>query len=204
MVSSIGGDLEIHTSPAGRIEIAEGAQILGETREVREPRAEPRNPWLDRLLSALLLGVAALLTGLAFRAVAPSLFGERVHDVAALGRSLGIGVLALIGVPIAAVLLACTVVGIPLAVIGIFAYLAALFLAFVAAAAQLGSALLRDEPTDLAAFATQLALGLAILLLVLNLPYVGGLLRSLTLVFGLGLLVTSLVRGWRLQQMSLE
>jgi len=204
--ASIGGNLEIHTTPSGLIEIAPGAKIGGEKRELRDMDGEePSHGWAhDHLIAPLLFGVACLLTGLAFYALVPSLFGVQVGDAAALGRSMGLGALVMLGGPVLMICLAITVVGVPLAVIVLFAYLTALFVALLAVAALLGNTLWRVDPVDLGTFAKHLATGLAILLLVLHAPYVGFVLRSLTLLIGLGLLATSLYRSWQLHQLSLE
>lgn len=204
--ASIGGNLEIHTTTSGRIEIAPGAKIGGEKRELRDMESdEEQHGWFhEHLMGPLLLGVAALLTGLVFHAVVPSLFGVQVSDAAGLGRSLGLGALVMIGGPILIAIAGITVVGIPLAVIGLFAYLTALFLALLASAALLGNAIWRADPVDTGTFAKHVATGLVILLLVKQVPYVGVLLHGVTLLIGLGLLATSLYRSWQLHQLSLE
>jgi hypothetical protein len=204
---SVGGDLEVHVSAEGKLEIAPEAKIGGERRELRdiELDEEPRHEWLqEHLIKPLLFGVAALLAGLVFYGLAPSLFGERVQGGADFGRSLGIGVLVLIGAPVAMVCLGITIVGIPLAAIALFAYLTALFVGWIATGALLGNAIWQAEPVDMPQFAKHLATGLLILLLVVQLPYAGGLLRLAAIVLGLGLLAASLYRSWQLRQLELE
>ena len=133
------------------------------------------------LLGTLMLGLAPLRTRALAAAVA-------AHP----GKSLGFGLLVILGTTVTAIVLTLSIVGIPLALIlgGVVACAACVGLAGVSI--LLGELLpllsLRERPY------TKLMLGAGALVLALALPYVGGLLTVMAVVIGLGSLT---VTRWR-------
>ena len=111
-------------------------------------------------------------------------------------RAVGIGLATLVAAPLALVVAAATVVGIPVALIGAAALLAALYVALVAVAALVGGALVRPGPGH-AGFGAALAAGLAILVVLTHLPFLGDAVRVVAVLTGLGLLVERLRSAWR-------
>ncbi|WP_144925003.1 bactofilin family protein [Halorubrum salsamenti] len=107
----------------------------------------------------------------------------------------GVGLLALIVVPILLALVAITVVGIPLALAGIAAYVVALWVGSVYGQYALGSRALDriDRPNRWAA----LLLGVVGVALIGLVPWVGGLVDLLVLLFGLGALAFGLRDRYR-------
>ncbi len=100
-----------------------------------------------------------------------------------------IGLLTLVSVPVIAVLAAISLVGLPLALIALVAWLLGLYLAKIVVAALVGRMLLSDRD-DLA---VPLLAGLAIVTLLVNVPFVGGIVSFLLTVVGLGLIVQYLI-----------
>ena len=94
-------------------------------------------------------------------------------------------VVSLVAVPGVAVLVAFTLIGLPLAAIAIVLWLIALYLAQIVVAYVVGARLLRGRGSHYAAL---LALGLAVVMLVVNVPFLGGLVSFLLTICGLGLL----------------
>ncbi len=112
-------------------------------------------------------------------------------------QTFGIGLLALFAVPVAVVLIGITLVGIPLAISFGALYWVGLLLAWPALGLVVGTELARwvrrSEPLPVLG---ALVVGLIVLHLVTHLPVVGGLVASLGLAFGLGLVIQS-IRRWR-------
>jgi hypothetical protein len=113
-------------------------------------------------------------------------------------QSFGLGLLVLIGVPIAALVVAATLIGLPVAVCLLAVYVLGLLLAWPAVALVVGMQLTRlvrpDRPLPVLG---ALALGLIVLHLLTHLPFVGGLIAFCAIVFGLGLLTQAVRRWWR-------
>jgi cytoskeletal protein CcmA (bactofilin family) len=130
------------------------------------------------VLSSLLLGAILLLA-------APN-FGRRVAEVGTTQplRSGGIGLLTLIGTPIALLILLVTIVGIPISLVGALVFGAVVFAATVYGAFVLGTWLLSlgDYRNRWGA----LVAGVVAVAVVRQLPVIGGLARFVVLLLGLG------------------
>lgn len=150
--------------------------------------------WLGRWL----LGFLALLA-LGAVTLAPSDWGTRV--AARIGNRFGAsllwGVVVLVAAPVAAVLLAATIVGIPLAIVVLAFYTALLLLSGVFVAVRVGAWLLarlgRSAPSRHAC----LAAGALVLSLLASLPWVGWIVWLLVPMIGLGALLLERRDAWR-------
>jgi hypothetical protein len=108
-------------------------------------------------------------------------------------QTFGLGLVLLLGLPIAALLVAVTLVGIPMAFSVLALYFLGLLLAWPAVGLILGTQLSRlVRPERPLPVLGALAVGLAVLHLVTHLPFVGPLLVFCAIVFGLGMLVQAL------------
>jgi len=103
-------------------------------------------------------------------------------------KSLGIGFIAFICVPILAIILLVLVLTIPLSWILILGYLIALYIAKFYVATWIGKLILRGRAADASPIPPML-LGLTILFLVTWIPVLGTLVAFLTWFFGLGALL---------------
>jgi len=135
----------------------------------------------------------AFAVGLVLHLLFPGLFGGSVDTGRAFFLALGVGFVALLVVPVGLVLVGLTVVGLPLALMGLAVALAALYLAGIQVAAVVGRALVGGGD-DVRSFGLALLAGLAVLVVATRLPFVGGPLRVLVVLVGLGLLAE---RAWR-------
>jgi hypothetical protein len=112
------------------------------------------------------------------------------------GWSLLAGFIALVTVPVAAVVLLATVIGIPLALLVLLDYFALLLVGYVAAGAALGDAALRRWLASRAAQrgwrALFAALGVLAICLLALIPWLGGLIAFLALIAGMGAMVLQL------------
>ena len=189
--ASVGGDLDASLAAPDALEIAAGAHVAG-TRSVRGGETTWEGLWrLEPWLWLLVRVAAALAFGVALYALLPGLFHVRVPTTSAFMRLLGLGVAALVAVPLVLAVLGATLVGLPLAVLGFFLYLTALYLAHVLAAAELGRTLLRrtdGELPGLGTFARILLVGLVVVALAGHVPVLGSAVRVVILLVGLGLL----------------
>lgn len=176
-------------------DIAEQAQIDGEVQwsradeddeDAEDEAAAGIGFWsvawtLWRYVSALLVGTVLLLVGgQAVRQPARSL-GQRPAS------GLGFGFVVAVVFPVACLAAMVLIVTLPLGVFGLVVYGLLLFLSGLVAAQFLGGWVLRRlrggvEPSEYAA----LALGLALLLLVAFIPYLGFLIRLVAVILGLG------------------
>ncbi|AUV81583.1 hypothetical protein C2R22_07880 [Salinigranum rubrum] len=166
-------------SVAGAVRAEEG--IITDEPTVAPP-AIPRGVGaVYGLLANLLLGAALLLAVPRFTGVVTSVGAQKTL------RSGGVGLLALVGVPVALVLVALTIVGIPLSLAGIVAFALLLWVAFVYGTLVTGTwllSLVEREGRWLA-----LGVGLVAVTLVGLVPFVGGVVEFLVLLVGLGAFV---------------
>ena len=140
---------------------------------------------------------AAFVTGLLVHWLFSSLFATRPLSGLSIVKSLGIGFVALVAVPVAVVLVALTMVGLPLALLALALWLASLYLSSILVGALVGRTLLARGEGGVPSFALTLLVGLAIVTVAVNIPYVGGLLRLLVILLGLGIGVIEAGRAWR-------
>ncbi|MFH1381384.1 MAG: hypothetical protein ABIH70_00630 [Chloroflexota bacterium] len=111
-------------------------------------------------------------------------------------QSLGWGTVILIVTPIAAVIVMITVIGLPVGLISLALYGIALSLSQVPVASLIGRLIIKQNRKieSKALMIGALALGLLILFLLGLIPYIGWIVGLLTIVFGLGSLVTAMRR----------
>lgn len=187
----IKGDLSYTTKQ--KPEISPLAKIMGKTIERPLPaRAKPRCAfgactawWFVRLLMLLLVGVIVI-------ALAPK--AAELSADAVFGRfwlSLLVGFLFLTVVPIAAVIVMCTVLGLPLGLILFAAYLISVYLSRVFVGLAIGRWLFKRFGNESASPYLGLLVGLLILWLLIAIPFVGKLIHLLALLVGLGALATA-------------
>ncbi|MEO6410254.1 MAG: hypothetical protein ABIO45_16090 [Burkholderiaceae bacterium] len=158
----------------------------------------------------MLLALAALMLWLAPRFAARAVAGVFGSP----WRSIGLGLLLVLVVPLVAVLLVLTLLGIPFALALLALYPLLTMLGFVIAAVALGQRLgwaFRSTPAAASPAAVPApapsaspaptfglaALGLLVLMLVGWLPFIGWLLLSLATLAGLGAIVLAVTRGRR-------
>ena len=199
--ATIGGDLIIEVADNGGAEVAEGAEIGGEVSETRieHDMHDRRSPWLTGgfYMRAFVFLVSAFLVGMLLHALVPGLFRGVLATSSDFVRCLGFGFVALIATPILLLLCAITVVGIPIAILGSFVYLTVLFVSMIVVAALVGSAILGADSDSAQSFGAALLLGLVVVVAVMNIPFVGGLLRLLIGLAGMGLVISTLLEMWR-------
>lgn len=200
--ADIRGDLTYRSAQA--LQRMTGARVAGQIS--RKTLERPEMPglvdmilagalgWFGVVVSGIALG--ALLVGTVPRLVA----GASDSIVVEPWGSLGIGLLVLVGVPVAAAVLMATVVGIPVAVLALLLYGVLAAVGLIAAALAIGKHLpwIGGRHAETLGFGPRfgrVAAGIVLLALVGLLPFVGGFLILLAAIFGLGAAAT---QGWQL------
>ena len=187
----IGGDLKYTSS--NRAIISSNANISGETTRLKPPKSRSvttpnRAPfrallWLWSLASMLVIGIVlAWLFPVSLRSVETAL-AKRAW------QSLGLGFAALFLIPIAILLTMFTFIGMPLALIVLVLYIISIYLSQIYAATAIGSMILGKERW----VGFSAILGIILLSIVMAIPWIGGLVGFLAVLFGLGAMVLS---GW--------
>jgi cytoskeletal protein CcmA (bactofilin family) len=197
----IGGDLRAHLPERERLEIAEGAVIAGAS-DVQVLERHGHGVWSryreGRFYAWVAVGfVASFLIGLLVHAIAPAWFAGRIETGREFFVSLGLGVAFAVLGPLALLLIALTIVGIPAALIGLAVWAVCLYLGAIVVAALIGRSLVRPRGESLREFGMALAVGLAVVVLLRNLPFVGGAAGWVIALVGTGMLVAHAHAAWR-------
>jgi len=172
--------------------VAPGATIGGQTRRVGATVNWDGFGWVSRFawwlaitISTLVIGL--VLLGLAGRGADAVLAAART----AAGPAIGWGLLLVIGLPIVAVIALLTIVGIPLGAVLLAALGLIHVLGYCAGAWILGRAIVRPPAAPILAFLA----GWAILRVLALVPFLGGILWFVAVVYGLGALAVALWRA---------
>jgi cytoskeletal protein CcmA (bactofilin family) len=199
--ASIANNVIAHVRDESDLELADGALVGGETSI--EPLDSVRHHRLARYTHAafyfwlLIRLCAAFLVGLALYALLPQIFGGRISSGSEFFRSLGVGFVVLFVAPIALVIAGLTLVGLPIALIGGGLYLTALYLTGIVVAAMIGVSLVRPRSEGLRDFGVALLVGVLILTVATHIPFLGGILRLVVALVGLGLLTDRARSAWK-------
>ena len=153
--------------------------------------AAPRYYWHQ-----VLFWGASFLFGLALFLVAPGFFADAKTTSKQFGLSLGFGLLFLFATPIAAFIACLTIVGLGVGLTVLLFYLIAVYSAQVFIGSWLGDKLL-GSGAGAGPIIGRLALGLAILRVLWALPFAGGVIRFIVVIWGLGALVLAIYRRMR-------
>lgn len=186
---TVGGNLTARVPAQNRLTVDPAAKVSGKTDiQIRASRAgwqarlgQPRFYFWQAVQVAGAMIVGALLLTLF-----PGFYRSTAGAVTSWPRSLGLGFAALVAGPVAIVILAVTLIGIPLAAAGLFLYIAGLYLAKIITGAWLGQTLLRRMPQNNQDALLGLLLGLLIIFVVVQIPFVGGIFHMVLFCLGLG------------------
>jgi hypothetical protein len=192
--ASIGGDLQARVDDADDLEVDAGATINGST-EVIDDLDDSRFDDVGFYARKLLMLAAGLVFGLVAFTLAPKLFQapREQTEQHRWARVFGIGLACLFLIPFLALIVALTLIGLPLAMVAIGGYALALYLGKLFIAAEIGRRLLRLDWHKRSSVAWSLLLGLLLVAVLVELPFVGGLLGFVLAVFGLGTVINYLL-----------
>lgn len=202
----VGGNLTAHVQDQKDLQVDAGVTVGGKTetraakrRVARGNRYAQGKFYFGQALRLL----AALVTGLLLFWLFPALFPARVESGSGVLIRLGMGFLALVATPIAAIIVGITLIGLPVAILGLMTWVAGLYFAKVFVGALLGQALLRSPAQQLSSKAMALLVGLVLIYVGTNLPYLGGWITFLMLLFGLGIGFQQVRAHWQRPQAQL-
>lgn len=167
----------------------EGGRVDGRIRESSDLALTPSLPVLGPLAAIYLLLADALL-GVILLSAFPQFSWTAANTVSSEPlRTAVAGLAGLVAVPVGLVLVAVTVVGIPIAVAGLAVFVVALWVGSVYGRYAIGTWLLDFADVEHRWGALALGIVLVAVLARLPVPYVGGVVRLVVLLFGVGVLV---------------
>ena len=132
---------------------------------------------------------AAFLAGVLLLWALPSLRTATLPDAGAGVKAGAIGLVTAIALPVVAFIACITVVGIPLGILSAIAWLLGLYFAKIVVAQMIGRRLFAS-PHGVPHYAATLLAGLVIVLVAINLPWIGWLVGLALTLVGLGMIVT--------------
>lgn len=189
--ATVGGDAIFEGRSAN---IATGA-VSGETKRTMPPvnsqqQAAQGADIVGRIFNFITLYVFALILVL----LIPG-YIRRATDVSMrhfwLSTLLGLGIT--IGTPIVAVILAVTLIGIPFAGLLLLGWLGLLIVSIPVFSYYVGNQLLRNNPKHAVAV---MAIGALVVLIVMNIPLLGGIVGFIGSLAGVGMITMALSRRW--------
>jgi anti-sigma factor RsiW/cytoskeletal protein CcmA (bactofilin family) len=188
----ITGDLTSYVPRTENVHVDPNATIGGK-QSVELPKPEPsRYGTFGFYFSQLLHVAAAFIAGFLLLLIFPSLRRLGFSDVISVLKSGGIGFLVVFATPIAAICVAITLIGIPVALVGFVTWLLGLYLAKIIVANFIGRTLLASNGDRMSSVALGLFVGLALIFVAINLPYIGGLIHFVLVLIGFGALAVNL------------
>jgi predicted anti-sigma-YlaC factor YlaD len=197
----IGRNLTVHLDNADNLEIASGATVGGTINRQLVDREQRRNRYLTvgfYVRQVVRLG-AAFLTGLALLWMFPALRTLPLLDAPGALRAGGIGLVAAVTAPVAALLACITVVGLPIGIVTFVLGAIALYFSKAVVAQLIGRAMFHG-PAGEPHYAATLLAGFVVVLIAINVPYIGGIVNAVLTLVGLGLIVDQLLGGFRHQR----
>ena len=135
---------------------------------------------------------SAILVGLALLWLVPGMRATRLDGGVEGLKTAGMGLLALVGLPVIGLVLAFTLIGLPFTILSLMSWLVFIYLAKVVVGLFVGRTLLANTRFANSDFAILLT-GLAAILVAVNLPAIGAIVSFVIAVLGIGLIVQHLV-----------
>ncbi len=184
----VAGDVRLRTQGEDSLIRGDGVQIDGELEFLALPEElEPENPYatVSFYLWQVVQIITGLLVGLVLLWLAPGLrhasIGAGIDGL----KSAGIGLLALLTMPVAAVLIGATIIGLPFAFVTFALWALGFYLSTILVGAIVGRMVLPDSNS----LPMTLLVGLTIVVVITALPWVGDFLGFILTILGLGLLI---------------
>lgn len=191
----IGRNLSAMAKSANDVQIDPGVVIKGKkTIEWAKPE-QSKYLTTGFYFGQLLRIAAAFLMGLLLFWLFPRTARAPISTVRNVLKSGGIGFLAAVATPIASVILAITLIGLPIALTALALWILCLYLAKILIARSIGNAIFGANGGAIST-AVGLLIGIVIVAIAVNLPYIGGLLNFILILIGFGGLVSSAWSGW--------
>lgn len=204
----VGGNVSATVTQEDNVQIDPAARIGGtqsiELREVPEFSRYSQFARIGFYVRQMLRIITGFVLGLLLFWVLPGLGRVNLGDARTLAVSGGVGFVALVAMPVAALVLAVTLIGLPLSIMTISVWVMGLYIAKIMVAQFIGAAVIGRKPNGVTT-ALGLLFGLVVVILAVNIPFVGGLINFLLLLVGMGALgvgLYGLISGIGAQQDS--
>ena len=139
---------------------------------------------------------AFILFGLVLFALMPKFSQEAVKSAEQYGATAGLGVLVLFGVPIAACIACVTVVGLFIGISTLFVWSAALYFAQIIVGTVVGQWLM-GRTSDFWPFVGRMAVGVVIVRLCTTIPHLGGWIKFVVILWGIGAISLAVFRRFQ-------
>ena len=198
----VGGDLKVWVKKEENLQVDSGAIVVGTTETKIKEAAPSRFTRPKFYLWQGMWLAAAFVTGLLLYWLFPALFKTRLETGGAVVRTVGLGFLALVATPVAALVAGITVIGLPLALLGVLTLAVGIYLAKSLVGVFVGRALRRSFGGQPAQFALDLLVGLVVLAVATHIPYVGWFVTLLVVLLGLGIAVSNARRSWQRTELT--
>ena len=189
----VGGNLTVRAENEDAVLIAPGATISGSTDIEPWPEEPNRYTTVDHYLGEVLQVLAAFVTGLVLFRFVPALAEVELAGSTETLITAGIGALVLIATPVLCVVAMLTLIGAPLGIMTFLVWLAALYAAGIVISSYVGRLLLPGADGR----AIPLLLGLVLLVVLSDLPFVGGPVKLVAGILGLGMIAQWIQGLWQ-------
>jgi hypothetical protein len=192
--SVIGGNLDAITNSEKDTHIDASVPISGK-KTVEYTKPKPSRYMTTHFYFWQIIRIAAaFVTGLLLFWVFPSASRVSFSTGREVLTSGGIGFLAAVAAPVAALILAITLVGLPIAMVTIVVWLLGLYLAKIVVARYVGEVIMGKRGDAMSTRVVTLLVGLVIVVVAVNLPFIGGIINFVLFLIGLGALVMTVYR----------
>jgi cytoskeletal protein CcmA (bactofilin family) len=187
----VGGNVTGHVDSAGDLTVADGATIGGTVDERIVEREQRRNRYetFGYYFSQIIRLAGMFVTGLLLLWLFPVLRTVSLPDALAVLRSAGIGLAAAVTMPVAALIFCVTIVGIPLGLLTFVIGAIGLYFSKAVVAEIIGRGVLQN-PERPPHWAMTLLVGLVIVVVAINLPWIGGFVNLVLTLVGFGVIVS--------------
>jgi cytoskeletal protein CcmA (bactofilin family) len=189
------GDFKYKSQKQAKIE--SGASVSGQTFWTKEEAKKEKKPkdvfTLKSIITEILFLLALMITGIVLTLIfKKNAYQAKRAVTASFLKSLGWGFVFMVCIPIAIIILIVTILGIPIAIISLFAYAVLIYIAKIPVATALGEKIIKafgkqGEPSLI----PSMLLGLIVLTILLNIPYLEWLIYFVVLFTGFGAILTS-------------
>ncbi|HZI50547.1 MAG TPA: hypothetical protein VFE29_01895 [Terriglobia bacterium] len=180
--SQVGGNLNARVSKEEHVRVASGATIGGQ-RNIRLPEPAQRSSRYLTVRFYVWQAIRVLtlfVTGLCLFKLVPALVPMRFVSGMDWLKAGGVGFMTLVAVPVAAIIVGITVIGLPIALVSFVLYLVACYFAKIIVAAFVGRSVMHNSG------AVSLLAGIVLVVIAVNLPWIGGLINFVLILLGLG------------------
>jgi cytoskeletal protein CcmA (bactofilin family) len=186
--ANIGGDLRAYVEREENVRIDSGVVIAG-NRDINlvVSEAGPSRYLTVRFYIWQVVRIlAAFVTGLVLFRLLPWLAPASLVSGKDWLKAGGIGFVLLVTVPIAAIIVGITIIGLPLALLALALWIAGLYVSKILVAEFIGRSLTKESG------AVSLLAGIVLVVVAVNLPWIGGLINFVLCLLGLGAIALAL------------